>query len=230
MGGRDVHGGPAGLWPDANGVRLRDVAGEIYGIGMRGDTSALYHLVGFIRIDRFDGKDLKLVQCAHDVAAAPSGNPIFLSCDNGLGLSVNGRQLTVVRTQPTLPVDRTPGTSSWDLIEADSGHVIVALNTASKPNDARCARDSRPWTPPDPYASCSIAPAPWWSRSPRPSCQSWRCCDSRTGPPTSLSCLASADDGLAVITESLLLSSASCVLRNVRISSDMSRSLTHCSL
>ena len=126
----------AGFGPDANGVRLRDVAGEIYGVRMRGDTSALYHLVGFIRIDRFDGKDLKLVRCAHDVAAAPSGNPIFLSCDNELQeVSVDGRQLTVVRTKPTLPVDRTPATSSWDLIEADSGHVIVALNTASKPND-----------------------------------------------------------------------------------------------
>ena len=126
----------AGFGRDAIGVRLRAVGGDIYGVRMRGDTSALYHFVGFIRIDRFDGKDVKLVRCAHDVAAAPSGNPMFLSCDNELQeVSVQARQLTVVRTRPTLAPDRTPGTSSYDLIETDAGRVFVALNTTAKPND-----------------------------------------------------------------------------------------------
>lgn len=126
----------AGFGPDANGVRLRDLRGEMWGVRRRGDPSVLYHFVGFIRIDRFDGRDLKLVSCAHDVASTPSLNVLFLSCDNELQeVSVEGKQLTVVRTRPTLPPDRTPGTSSYDLIEMDSTTAVVALNTVATPND-----------------------------------------------------------------------------------------------
>ena len=125
----------AGFGPAANGVRLRDVRGSLWGARMRGTPSSLYHFEGFIRIDRFDGKDLKLVSCAHDVAAAPSGNVLFLGCDNELQeVSVESNALTLVRTRPTLAPDRTPGTSSYDLLEADSAHVIVALNTVAEPN------------------------------------------------------------------------------------------------
>ena len=127
----------AGFGPDANGVRLRDIRGELWGARVRGDPSALYHFNGFIRIDRFDGKDLELVRCAHDVAAAPLANVLFLGCENELQeVSAESKQLTVVRTRPTLPPDRTAGTSSYDLLQADSTRVIVALNTVTgEPND-----------------------------------------------------------------------------------------------
>jgi hypothetical protein len=126
----------AGFGPDANGVRLRDIRGELWGARARGHPSALYHFNGFIRIDRFDGRELGLVRCAHDVAAAPSGNVLFLGCDNALQeVSVESRVLTVVRTRPTLPPDAAPGTSSYDLLVADSTRVIVALNTVGRPDD-----------------------------------------------------------------------------------------------
>ena len=126
----------AGFGPDANGVRLRDIRGELWGARVRGTPSAIYHFNGFIRIDRFDGKDLKLVRCAHDVAAAPSGTVLFLGCDNALQeVAVESKALTLVRTRPTLPPDATPGTSSYDLLQADSSRVLVALNTVVEPND-----------------------------------------------------------------------------------------------
>lgn len=126
----------AGFGPDANGVRLRDVRGELWGARARGTPSALYHFNGFIRIDRFDGKDLPLVRCAHDVTAAPSGNVLFLGCDNTLQeVSVESKALTLVRTRPTLPLDTTPGTSQVDLLQADSARVVVALSTVAEPNE-----------------------------------------------------------------------------------------------
>jgi hypothetical protein len=127
----------SGFGPDANGVRLRDIRGELWGARARGNPSSLYHFNGFVRIDRFDGKDLALVRCAHDVAAAPSGNVVFLGCDNSLqDVSVESKALTLVRTRPTLPPDATPGTTSYDLLQADSAHVIVALNTVTgAPNE-----------------------------------------------------------------------------------------------
>jgi TIR domain len=126
----------AGFGPDAKGVRLRNLGGELWGARRSGTPSTLYHVVGFIRIDRFDGKDLKLVSCAHDVAEAPSGNVLFLSCDNELQeVSVDATQLTLVRARPTLPPERAPGTSSYDMLATDSNRVIVALNTVARPND-----------------------------------------------------------------------------------------------
>ena len=126
----------AGFGTDANGVRLRDLRGEMWGVRRRGVPSTLYHFVGFIRIDRFEGKDLKLVSCAHDVASTPDLNILFLSCDNELqDVSVEGKQLKLVRTRPTLPPDRIPGASSYDLLETDSNRVVVALNTVTTPND-----------------------------------------------------------------------------------------------
>jgi hypothetical protein len=99
----------------------------------------LYHLEGFTRIDRFDGKNVELVRCAHDIAEAPSDNVLFLSCENELQeVSVMAKELTLVRTRPTLPVERAPGTSSYDLLATDSSRVIVAVNTVSEPND-------KPW-------------------------------------------------------------------------------------
>lgn len=127
----------AGFGPDANGVRLRDVRGELWGARMRGSPSSLYHFNGFIRIDRFDGNTLALVRCAHDVADAPSpGHVLFLGCDNELQeVSVESNALTLVRTRPTLPPDRSPGTTSYDLLQADSSRVIVALNTVTQTDD-----------------------------------------------------------------------------------------------
>ena len=45
-------------------------------------------------------------------------------------------EFRLVRTRPTLPAERAAGTSSYDLLEADSSRVVVALNTvADQPND-----------------------------------------------------------------------------------------------
>ena len=126
----------AGFGPDANGVRLRDIRGELWGARTRGTPSSLYHFNGFIRIDRFDGANLKLVRCAHDVAAAPSGNVLFLGCENELQeVSVESNALTLVRTRPTLPPDGAAGMSSYDLLQTDSSRVIVGLSTTAAPND-----------------------------------------------------------------------------------------------
>jgi hypothetical protein len=50
-------------------------------------------------------------------------------------VSVEGNQLRVVHVRPTLPPDRTPGTSSYDLMQVDSNNVVVALSTVASPND-----------------------------------------------------------------------------------------------
>lgn len=126
----------AGFGAEANGVRLRRVNGDLWGVRARGDTSAVYHFLGFIRIDRFDGKDRAIVRCAHDIAPAPPKNLLLLSCENELQeIYADASVFTLVRTRPTLPPDRTPGTTSYDLLERDSTNVIVALNTAAPPND-----------------------------------------------------------------------------------------------
>ena len=125
----------AGFGPDAKGVRLRRIHKDLWGARMSG-PAMLYHLEGFTRIDRFDGKNLELVRCAHDIAEAPSDHVLFLSCENELQeVSVVAKELTLERTRPTLPVERAPGTSSYDLLATDSSRVIVALNTVSEPND-----------------------------------------------------------------------------------------------
>lgn len=127
----------AGFGADANGVRLRDVYGDLWGVRTRGEPSALYHMVGFVRVDRFDGKDTKLVRCAHDLGDTPAKNLLFVSCDNELQeVAVDGKQLTLVRARPTLPPDRAPGTTSYDLLATDSTWTaFVALSTGAEPND-----------------------------------------------------------------------------------------------
>lgn len=127
----------AGFGRDAMGVRLRNIKGELWGARMRGNPSSLYHLVGFIRIDRFRGRDLKLVSCAHDVAESPAGNPLILSCDNELQeVYSEGNGLRLVGTRPTLPPERLPRSSTYDILATDSSRVIVALNTeATEPNN-----------------------------------------------------------------------------------------------
>ena len=127
----------AGFGPEANGVRLRWINGDLWGVRARGEPSILYHFLGFIRIDRFDGKDRAIVRCAHDVAPAPPTNLLLLSCDNELQeIYADASTFTLVRTRPTLPPDRTPGTTSYDLLERDSTNVIVALSTTgAPPND-----------------------------------------------------------------------------------------------
>ena len=127
----------AGFGAEANGVRLRRINDDLWGVRARGDTSVLYHFLGFIRIDRFDGKDRAIVRCAHDIAPAPPKNILLLSCENELQeIYADASVFTLVRTRPTLPPDRTPGTSQYDLLERDSTSVIVALNTtAAAPND-----------------------------------------------------------------------------------------------
>jgi hypothetical protein len=131
----------AGFGAEANGVRLRRIAGDLWGVRTRGEPSVLYHFLGFIRIDRFDGKDRAIVRCAHDIAPASSGNLLLLSCENDLQeIQADASTFSLVRTRPTLPPDRTPGTSSYDLLEADSAGVIVALNTAGAAPDHRPVR------------------------------------------------------------------------------------------
>jgi hypothetical protein len=126
----------AGFGAEANGVRLRGINGDLWGVRARGDTSAVYHFLGFIRIDRFDGKDRAIVRCAHDIAPAPPKNLMLLSCENELQeIYADASVFNLVRTRPTLPPDRTPGTTSYDLLERDSTAVIVALNTAAASND-----------------------------------------------------------------------------------------------
>jgi hypothetical protein len=127
----------AGFGRDAMGVRLRNIKGELWGARVRGNPSSLYHLVGFIRIDKFHGRDLKLVSCAHDVAESPAGNPLILSCDNELQeIYSEGNRLQLVRTRPTLPPERLTGSSTYDILATDSSRVIVALNTESaEPNN-----------------------------------------------------------------------------------------------
>ena len=127
----------AGFGPEANGVRLRRINDDLWGVRARGEPSAVYHFLGFIRIDRFDGRDRAIVRCAHDIAPAPPKNVLLLSCENELQeVYADASVFTLVRTRPTLPPDRTPGTISYDLLERDSTNVIVALNTAgAPPND-----------------------------------------------------------------------------------------------
>ena len=126
----------AGFGAEANGVRLRGINGDLWGVRARGDPSAVYHFLGFIRIDRFDGRNRAIVRCAHDIAAAPPKNLLLLSCENELQeIYADASVFTLVRTRPTLPPDRTPGTTSYHLLERDSTDVIVALNTAATPND-----------------------------------------------------------------------------------------------
>jgi TIR domain-containing protein len=121
----------AGFGTEANGVRLRRINGDLWGVRARGDTSTVYHFLGFIRIDRFDGKDRAIVRCAHDIAPAPPKNLLLLSCENELQeIYADASVFTLVRSRPTLPPDRTLGTTSYDLLERDSTNVIVALNTA----------------------------------------------------------------------------------------------------
>ena len=128
----------AGFGPEATGVRLRDIKGALWGARTSGLPSVLYHMVDFVRIDRFDGKDLKLVSCAQDVATSPRGNPMFLSCDHELQeVEVESRSMTLLRTWPPLPVERTPGAATHHLFAADSGTVFVAINTEDgAPNGA----------------------------------------------------------------------------------------------
>jgi hypothetical protein len=126
----------AGFGADANGVRLRRINGDLWGVRARGDTSAVYHFLGFIRIDRFDGTDRAIVRCAHDIAPAPPQHLLLLSCENELQeIYADASVFTLVRTRPTLPPDRTPGRTSYHLLERDSTDVFVALNTAATPND-----------------------------------------------------------------------------------------------
>jgi hypothetical protein len=128
----------AGFGPEAKGVRLRDINGELWGAKTSGAPSTLYHVVDFTRIDRFDGKDLKLVSCAHDVAGSPRGNAMFLSCDHELQeVEVQSRSMTLLRTWPPLPVERAPGAVMHHLFATDSGTVFVAVNAeAGAPNGA----------------------------------------------------------------------------------------------
>ena len=126
----------AGFGRDAMGVRLREINGDIWGARMRGEPSALYHFLGFMRIDRFDGKDRALVRCAHDVARASPTTILFLSCDNELQeVYADASEFRLVRTRRAFPADRAAGTQSYDLLATDSSRVIVALSTVAEPQD-----------------------------------------------------------------------------------------------
>ncbi|HEX6047925.1 MAG TPA: toll/interleukin-1 receptor domain-containing protein [Gemmatimonadaceae bacterium] len=131
----------AGFGREAMGVRLRRVGAQLWGARARGNPGVLYHFVDpMIRIDRFDGRERRIVACATDIAASPRGNPLFLSCDNALQeVSVQARQLTLERTWPPFPAARgDAGTSTHHLIEADSSGLVVAFNIE------RAAADSTP--------------------------------------------------------------------------------------
>ena len=131
----------AGFGPDAKGVRLKDVNGDIWGVRARGEPSALYHFLGFIRIDRFDGKDRAIVRCAHDVAPASPKTILLMSCDNELQeVSADASEFRLVRTRRVVPAERVAGTSSYDLLETDSGRVVVALSTVGDQPDDRPLR------------------------------------------------------------------------------------------
>jgi hypothetical protein len=135
----------AGFGREAMGVRLREINGDIWGVRTRGEPSALYHFLGFMRIDRFEGKDRALVRCAHDIARASPTTILFLSCDNELQeVYADASEFRLVRTRRTLPADRAAGTHSYDLLVTDSSRVIVALSTVAdeprdKPRRARIA-------------------------------------------------------------------------------------------
>ena len=128
----------AGFGREAKGVRLRNIKGELWAAKTSGVPSTVYHMEGFVRVDRFDGKDLKLVSCAHDVAESPQGNPMFLSCDNELQeVEEQARSMTLLRTWPPLPVERTPGAAYHHLFATDSGALFVAVTAEEgAPNGA----------------------------------------------------------------------------------------------
>ncbi|HEV7993148.1 MAG TPA: toll/interleukin-1 receptor domain-containing protein [Gemmatimonadaceae bacterium] len=117
---------------DARDLLLRPNRSDLWAVSAYDRPSSLYHMVGFIRIDAFHGRDLPLVSCAHDLAQSPAGNLLFLSCDNELQeVSVDGRTLTVVSSRPTLPRDTAPGVWTDEIIIPDGASAIVALNTSA---------------------------------------------------------------------------------------------------
>jgi hypothetical protein len=121
----------AGFGREAMGVRLRRVGNQLWGVRARGNPAALYHFVDpMIRIDRFDGRERRIVACATDIAASARGNPLFLSCDNALQeVSVQARQLTLERTWPAFPVERgAQGTVTHHILETDSLGMVAAFN------------------------------------------------------------------------------------------------------
>lgn len=133
----------AGFGRDAMGVRLRRVGEQIWGVRTRGNPGVLYHFVDpMLRIDRFDGRERRIVACATDIAASARGNPLFLSCDNALQeVSVQARQLTLERTWPPFAVERGDvGTFTHHLIETDSIGLVVAFNIESGAPDSAPVR------------------------------------------------------------------------------------------
>ena len=122
---------------DVRGLQLRRVDTELWGVSAATTPSSLYHLVGFIRIDEFDGHDLRLISCAHDLAPSSRGNLLVLSCDNELQeLSVEGKQLSLLSARPTLPSESGPGNWTHEIITPAGAATVVALNTeVNQPNN-----------------------------------------------------------------------------------------------
>jgi hypothetical protein len=130
---------------DADGLVLRLIGKDLWGVTATTSPSSLYHMMNFVRIDEFGGHDLALVSCATDIAESAAGNPLFLSCGNELQEVVaEGGELRLISARPTLPSESGLGRWTDEIIARDSGSVIVALNTEvgqpnNRPGHARIA-------------------------------------------------------------------------------------------
>ena len=122
---------PEGLVGDsAYGLRLKLVKEDLWAVKAETSPSSLYHIVDPMRIDVFDGRELKIVSCAHALAESAAGNLLLLSCDNELQeVSVEGKTLALVSIRRTLSRDRAAGTATDEIIVPDGHAAVVALNS-----------------------------------------------------------------------------------------------------
>jgi hypothetical protein len=135
---RRLHGIVGG---DARGLRLRAIGGQVWAVTAETTPSSLYHLAYPFRVDEFGGHDLRLVSCAHDLAATSSGHLLFLSCDNELQeVAAEARELRLLGSRRTLPPEHAPDTWTWEIVAPAGASAVVALNTEVGQPDNRPGR------------------------------------------------------------------------------------------
>ena len=118
-----------GFGLDARGLRLRSIGEHLWGVTAETTPSSLY-AIDSAHLQTFDGHDVEMVSCAHDLAESSAGNLLFLSCANDLmEVRRDGDALRLVRQTATAPSESARGNWTSEIIATLGDTVVVALNT-----------------------------------------------------------------------------------------------------
>jgi hypothetical protein len=118
-----------GFGLDARGLRLRSIGEQLWAVTAETTPSSLY-AIDSAHVQAFDGHDVEMVSCAHDLAESPAGNLLFLSCENDLmEARRDGDQLRLIRQTATAPSESARGNWTSEIIAMLGDTVFVALNT-----------------------------------------------------------------------------------------------------